>query len=38
MQAQWDYGYHRGLEAFARTPRGSQMGMRNVNRYNRALA
>jgi hypothetical protein len=38
MQAQWDYGYQRGLEAFARTPRGSQTGMRKVNRYNRGVA
>ncbi len=38
MQAQWDYGYQRGLEAFARTPRGTQTGMRNVNRYNRGAA
>jgi predicted acylesterase/phospholipase RssA len=38
MQAQWDYGYQRGLEAFARTPRGAQTGMRNVNRYNRGAA
>ncbi|MDR7307459.1 patatin-like phospholipase family protein [Rhodoferax saidenbachensis] len=35
MQDQWDYGYQRGLEAFARVPRGTQTGMRNVNRYNR---
>lgn len=38
MQAQWDYGYQRGLEAFARTPRGAQTGMRKVNRYNRGVA
>lgn len=38
MQAQWDYGYQRGLEAFARTPRGAQTGMRKVNRYNREAA
>ena len=37
MQAQWDYGYQRGLEAFARTPRGTQIGMRKVNRYNRGV-
>jgi hypothetical protein len=35
MRAQWDYGYQRGLEAFARAPRGVQTGMRKVNRYNR---
>lgn len=35
MQAQWDYGYQRGLEAFARRPRGAQAGMRRVNAYNR---
>ncbi len=35
MQAQWDYGYQRGLEAFARRPRGAQTGMRRVNAYNR---
>lgn len=38
MHDQWDYGYQRGLEAFARKPHGAQTGMRNINRYNRGHA
>lgn len=38
MQAQWDYGHQRALEALTRRPRGAQTGLRKVNRYNRGMA
>lgn len=37
MNDQWNFGYQRGREAFARSNPSSQVGMRNANRYNRAL-
>ena len=38
MDAQWQYGYQRGLEALQRPAPGAAAGMRNVDRYNRAQA
>lgn len=35
MDAQWQYGYQRGLEALQRPAPGDTAGMRNVDRYNR---
>lgn len=38
IDAQWHYGYQRGMQAFASTPPDSRHGMRCVNRYNQAQA
>lgn len=37
MNAQWEYGYQRGIEAFKK-PSNYKSDMRNINRYNKADA
>jgi hypothetical protein len=36
MEAQWQYGYQRGMEALQRPCPSDNTAMRQVNRYNRA--
>ncbi len=35
IDAQWQYGYERGLEAFGQPGKNQQSHMRNANKYNR---